>query len=85
MLLGDLEGKIFQTSLQVKKLLHTSTGVTDSASSDPHGKGVKLPKLDVPTFDCDILHWRTFWKQFCVSVHDRLSLSDAEKLVYLQQ
>ena len=85
MLLGDLEGKIFETSLQVKKLLHTSTGVTDSASSDPYGKGVKLPKLDVPTFDGDILHWRTFWEQFCVSVHDHSSLSDAEKLVYLQQ
>ena len=48
-------------------------------------KGVKLPKLDVPSFDGDVLNWRQFWEQFSVSVHDRKSLSDAEKLVYLQQ
>lgn len=48
-------------------------------------KGVKLPKLDVPIFDGNILHWRSFWDQFCISVHDRAHLSDAEKLVYLQQ
>ena len=41
---------------------------------------MKLPKLDG-----NILHWRSFWEQFCVSVHDRPNLSDPEKLVYLQQ
>ena len=53
-LLGNLERKIFETSLQVKKLLHVtheSTGVNNSAPSDSHGTGVKLPKIDVPTFD----------------------------------
>ena len=48
-------------------------------------KGVKLPKLDVPKFDGNILNWRSFWEQFCVAVHDRTYLSDSEKLVYLQQ
>lgn len=47
--------------------------------------GVKLPKLDVPTFDGNLLNWRTFWEQFCILVHDRTSLSNVEKLVYLQQ
>ena len=47
-------------------------------------KGEKLPKRDAPTFDGNILNWRSFWEQFCVSVHDRFSLSDSEKLVYLQ-
>ena len=37
-------------------------------------KGVKLPKLDVPSFDGDVLNWRQFWEQFSVSVHDRKSL-----------
>jgi hypothetical protein len=40
--------------------------------------------LDVPTFNGDIIGWKTFWEQFCISVHDRSSLSDSEKLVYLQ-
>ena len=47
-------------------------------------KGVKLPKLEVPTFDGNILHWKCFGEQFCISVHDHPSLSDSEKLVYLQ-
>ncbi len=46
---------------------------------------MKLPKLDVLTFDGDILNWSQFWELFVVSVHDRTNLSDAEKLVYLQQ
>ena len=49
------------------------------------GKGVKLPKYEVPTFDGNLLNWRSFWEQFCVSVHDCPTLSDPEKFVYLQQ
>ena len=48
-------------------------------------KGVKLPKLDMPKFDGEILNWTSFWKQFCISIHERTNLSNAEKLVYLQQ
>ena len=32
-------------------------------------------------FDSNILHWWLFWEQFCISVHDRVLLSDADKLV----
>ena len=76
-----VEKAIFDCSLNIKKKLHSPTS-TSSPSSDT--TGVKLPKLDVPTFDGDILGWKTFWEQFCISVHDRHSLSDSEKLVYLQ-
>ena len=66
-------------SLSTKRLLQPKAS---PAAAD--SKGIKLPKLEVPTFDGDILNWRTFWEQFCVSVHDRPSLSDSEKLVYLR-
>ena len=82
---ATLEGEIFDCSLRVKKLLLASTHKSGSPTSSSDGKGVKLPKLDVPTFDGNILHWRSFWEQFCVSIHDRSNLSDTEKLVYLQQ
>ena len=62
----------------MKPLTHDSSSPTD-------GQGVKLPKLDVPTFDGNILNWKTFWEQFRVSVHSCDNLSDSEKLVYLQQ
>ena len=54
------------------------------APTHSDSKGVKLPKLDVPTFDGNILNWKCFWEQFSISVHDRSSLSNSEKLVYLQ-
>ena len=82
---SKLEGEIFDCSLHVKKLLLASARPTESSALPCDGKGVKLPKLDVPTFDGDILHWRTFWEQFCVSIHDRSNLADSEKLIYLQQ
>ena len=76
----EVERAMFDCSLRIKKLLQSNT--SNPTTSD--GKGVKLPKLEVPTFDGNILNWRTFWEQFSVSVHDRSNMSDAEKLVYLQ-
>ena len=46
---------------------------------------MKLRKLDVPTFNGNILNWKQLWEQFAVSVHDCSNLSNAEKLVYVQQ
>ena len=81
-----LESLHFDCSHRVKKLLSThssrSTTVTTAATDN---KGSRLPKLDIPTFNGDVLQWRQFWEEFQVSVHHRSSLSNAEKLVYLQQ
>ena len=79
-LLTDLDKALFDCSLSIKKALKP----LDRDSSPPDSKGIKLPKLEVPTFDGNILNWKTFWEQFCVSVHSRTNLSDSEKLVYLQ-
>ena len=72
-----LDDQLFQCSHLIRKLLteyDTTTAITPST-------GVKLPKLDVPTFDGNLLNWTQFWEQFCVAVHD---ISDTEKLVYLR-
>ena len=77
-----LDKGMFDTMLKIKKLLNPSKdSIGMSSDSSP---GVKLPKLDVPTFNGDILKWVTFWEQFTVSVHDRPHLSKAEKLAYLR-
>lgn len=59
--------------------------VTSAESSTPDGKMIKLPKLNIPTFDGNILCWLTFWEQYRVAIHDRSDLSQAQKLVYLWQ
>ena len=81
----SLEKQVFDCSVCIKKLLSSASGMSETHVASPEGKGVKLPKLDVPKFDGNILNWRSFWEQFSVAVHDRTHLSDSEKLVYLQQ
>ena len=46
---------------------------------------VKLPRIEIPTFDGNLLHWSKFWEQFDIAVHPKINLAEAEKLVYLQQ
>lgn len=80
-----LDKGMFDATLKIKKLLHPSKdGASAPSDLTSTTHGVKLPKLDVPTFNGDILKWITFWEQFTVSVHDRPHLSKAEKLAYLR-
>ena len=75
-----LSKKIFDCCHRIKKLVgERETHATHES------KGVKLPKLEVPTFDGNVLNWTTFWEQFSISGHNRPNISDPEKLVYLQQ
>ena len=60
-----VESSIFDCSLTIKKRLHPKPDVSPSATAD--APGVKLPKLEVPTFDGDILNWKGFWEVLCVS------------------
>ena len=77
---SSLQDIIFDSSLKICKLLHLKC----EAKSFPQGKGVKLPKIDVPKFNGDVLNWQTFWEQFNISVHNQDCLLESEKLVYLQ-
>lgn len=67
----------FSSIRKLLKVCSTTPGTTSAVC------GVKLPKIDVPSFDGDILQWRQFWEQFCISMHDRTNLTNAEKMVYM--
>ena len=45
---------------------------------------VKLPELEIPTFDGDRLQWAEFWNFFQVTVDQNTHLSDVEKFCYLK-
>ena len=79
---SKLEKLLFDASHKIKKSLTAAPAESGSTATD--STGVKLPKLDVPTFDGNIIHWKQFWEQFMVSLHDRSNLSNAKKIVYLQ-
>lgn len=74
----------------VKKTINSCTPsvtpLTAPPSEAPTTKGgLKVPKLEAPTFDGDILHWIRFWEQFTISIDQQTNLSEAEKFAYLQQ
>ena len=45
---------------------------------------LRQKNLKAPTFDGDLLKWNSFWDQFHVSIHNCADLTNAEKMVYLQ-
>ena len=77
--------EIFDMSVKVKKLFYNPGPASDSSGTlTPEPHGVKLPKIDVPMFNGNLLHWQTFWEQFSIAVDGRSDLSTTEKLVYLR-
>ena len=58
--------------------------MTSSLTSSMRQKGVKLPKLETPTFDGKLINWISFWQQFDVAIHSQSALTDVEKLAYLR-
>ena len=81
--MSRIEKSLFDCALKIRKQLHDRAPTTPVLSV-PNAKGIKLPQLDVPTFDGNILSWKTFWEQFTVAVHGRTTLTDSEKLAYLR-
>ena len=45
---------------------------------------MKLPKLELPSFDGNPLAWREFWDAFISAIHDNLSLPAIQKHQYLR-
>ena len=61
----------------------------ESAKKEPDIKvmpmsGINLPRIEIPTFDGNILNWRLFWEQFQAAVHDKPHLGEIDKLTYLR-
>ena len=81
---STLERDLSDISSQIKILLIVPPSTTCSPRTTTDSSGVKLPKLDVPTFNGNIIHWKQFWDQFSVSIHDHTNLSSTEKIIYLQ-
>ena len=67
--------------MKIKRLLQ---GLAESLWLPDDKEGVKLPRLDVPTFNGNLVNWTNFWDQFQISVHNRSQLSNSEKLAYLK-
>ena len=45
---------------------------------------IELPKINLPTFNGDILYLVPFWEQFKVAIHSDKELHDVQKLAYFR-
>ncbi|XP_064396444.1 uncharacterized protein LOC135343372 [Halichondria panicea] len=79
--LAKTERTVFTCIITIKKRL---CSINAPAAMPSETSVTKLPKLELPTFQGDILRWKNFWEQFCVSVHERTTIPKEEKLMYLQ-
>ena len=63
----------------------TSLSTSMSSKDEDLDEHCRLPKIDVPTFNGDIMEWATFWNQFEATIDSNGRLSDTSKLVYLRR
>ena len=52
-----LESQVFDCSVGIKELLSSVPDLSKASTPPFENKGVRLPKLDVSTFDGNILNW----------------------------
>ena len=75
----DIDTKIEQLLEQQQILQHKLEEQKQQNRSQ-----VKLPELEIPTFDGDKLKWTEFWDFFQVTVDQNNHLSNIEKFIYLK-
>ncbi|XP_077553153.1 uncharacterized protein LOC144167883 [Haemaphysalis longicornis] len=81
--------KVKERSIRSGQRLPRSTApasVVDPQSDERHRHGiyVKLPTLQLQTFNGEFCQWLIFWTQFKSDVHENPSLSNVEKFQYLR-
>ena len=48
------------------------------------GNSVRLPELEIPSFDCDKMKWTEFWDYYQVTVDENKLLYNIEMFSYLK-
>ena len=64
--------------------MKTDSSATVTPQSCPQVQ-VKLPKIDLPTFDGNVLCWQPYYQSIKVSVVDNSALAEVQKLEYLMR
>ena len=65
---GGLEEATFQLREAIKCLLK-NIKTKSAVSKGKRLSGVKLPKVSAPTFDGNVLNWKSFWEKFDTTIH----------------
>lgn len=85
----EIIAKLFGTKGKIEFQAHThsitplSPAPVKIENNNTHSS-VKLPKLEIPTFDGNILKFSEFWDTFLATVHTNQKLANIEKFTYLR-
>ena len=80
----SLEQRVTQVQEQVAQLQYLKSGNVASIWSQSSVQGsLKPPKLEIATFNGDVLRWQEFWDTFEAAIHNT-DYSPVDKLNYLK-
>lgn len=79
---NERQSGIEELRSELDKLKTTAKSVNTTYA--PKEATVKLPKLNVPSFDGNILKWQEFWDSFHSAIHDNRTLANIDKFNYLK-
>lgn len=79
----EAEEALAEISVKIKTIISKVKDNTDRDMNKCASITGKLPKLNLPKFDGNVLNWHQFWDQFS-SIIDSKNLSDVDKLSYLK-
>ena len=65
-------------------LLDISNQGSTSRATQVQDVKIKLPKLEMPKFDGDIISWEGLWDQFLIAIHENDYLVDIDKFSYVK-
>jgi hypothetical protein len=74
---------VYVKSKEKSQLVSTTEGNKPSKPST--NVQDKLPKIELPTFDGDILTWQPYFQSLKVSIIENTSLADVQKLEYIMR
>ena len=82
--LTEMEGSVSTARTRATPTTITTPAPASVHSSLPREMEPKLPSIDIPTFEGDIMKWRCFWSAFEATV-DNKKMSKPNKLSYLRK
>lgn len=83
---SQYEVKVMDYMARMTQYLSVNNHVESSnASGATCNVQVKLPKIELPTFDGDILRWQSYYQSVKVSIADNSALADVQKLEYIMR
>ena len=85
MTITEERNQMEQLKLQVQQLLLDQQTIQIQQTQRQHNSNnmIKLPQLEIPIFNGDKMKWTEFWDTFKTTIDRNESLSDVEKLKYL--